>query len=126
MSEELYINIRLEGVTPFTGKLAEDEGAPTGTAEVPTNVIITCGLSGWKDDPYRAQVCTAHRSGIWPDPWGHIEDTEKEYHFETDRELSAWLEKTVNAYKDKGFKIARYKANGCDVDWLNGVNLPPS
>src|SRR6266436_4333114 len=111
MKEELYINIRLEGETKHADKIEGEDCRHL----VPTNVIITCGLSGWKDDPYRAQVCTAHRSGIWPDPFAHIEDTEKEYHFENDNELSVWLEKTIKSYTDKGFKVARYKANGCDV-----------
>lgn len=119
MTEELHINARLEGFTKFTIKGEGD--TPASEHQQNTAVIVECGLSGWKDEPYRAQVYTSYPNlpAIID-----IDDKNEERRFSSSEELSTWLDKYISELRAKGFELVRYKANGLPVDWLAGVNLP--
>jgi hypothetical protein len=116
-SEPLHINVRLEGVTQF------NVTAPATTAatsvDTHTVVLIECGLTGWTDNPYQGRAITSY-TGTSLD----LDDVVDERKFSSVEELSLWLEATISTFRTKGFELIRYKANGYDIDWLQGVNLP--
>lgn len=80
-------------------------------------VEIECGYSeGWKD--YRGTLFSYSR-----DPGE--EEINEDLRFSSDVELSAWLDATIQKYRNLGFVITKYKSNGLDIDWMAGINLPP-
>lgn len=120
-NDPLHINVRLEGVTKWNLTLAKagDPKTVETPTEVKTAVIIECGLSGWTDNPYTGRAVTSYLQTSLD-----LDDEVDERKFSSVEELSLWLEAKINALRTGGFELIRYKANGYDIDWLQGVNLP--
>lgn len=123
--DQFEVNARLEGVTKYapTHEVGNPDSPPGVEIEMRTVVLITCGLTQWKDEPFRAEL---HRAIHLVND---LEEHDEEKRFSSLEELSSYLEQTIKSYKDKGFEIVRYKATldgqQMNFDWLNGVNLPP-
>ena len=111
--EELHINARFEGKTKYTSAA----GGAVADIDVFTVALIECGLTGWKDEPYRGRVVTTIHNP-------ENDELVSEHQFSTSEELSTWLEQQISDLRRKGFELVRYKANGLDIDWLAGINLP--
>jgi hypothetical protein len=116
MPDELHFNVRLEGNTNFSAPSAA--GCGTDQIAIRTVVLLEAGLSGWSDDPFRANVITEFREG-------DADDQHEERKFPTQEELCTWLEQYIADLRAKGFTTVRYKVNGMPIDWLNRINLPP-
>jgi hypothetical protein len=116
MADSLHFNLRLEGNTTFS--TASAAGCGSDEIEVATVVLLEAGLSGWKDEPYRASIITEFRGG-------DATDRHEERKFPTQEELCTWLEQYIADLRAKRFETVRYKVNGLPIDWLNRINLPP-
>lgn len=47
-----------------------------------------------------------------------------EEQYSTEEALSDTVDATYKQYVKHGWKLAMFKADGMDIDWLHGVNLP--